>query len=288
MEDKLKQYEVLEWASLFLKEYNREQRVSELLLQHYLQVSRASFLANMREVMEPHIVKIYKEAIREHALTGIPIQHLIGSEEFYGRLFHVSKDVLIPRMETEELVEKVIHEAEKITDSSYTIVDLGTGSGIIAITLALELPEAKVYATDISKKALQIAKKNASELHAPVTFLEGDFLQPCIDNKILPQIIVSNPPYISRNEEETLSDTVKNFDPSLALFADDEGLAAYETIVKQIEMFDKRPEKLFFEIGHTQGEQITDLIQKYFLDAKVSLFQDINKNDRIICAQLKE
>ncbi len=119
-------------------------------------------------------------------------------------------------------------------------------------------------------------------------FLEGDFLQPCIDNKILPQIIVSNPPYISRDEEETLSDTVKNFDPSLALFADDEGLAAYETIVKQIEMLDKGPEKLFFEIGHTQGEQITDLIQKYFLDAKVSLFQDINKNDRIICAQLKE
>src|SRR5690625_4005499 len=149
MTNRLKQYEVLKRASLFLQQNKCESQVAEILLRHFLQVSRAQFYANMQEVVAPEITERFWEAINRHVTTRIPVQHLTGYEYFYGRKFHVNEHVLIPRMETEELVYHVIEQVKNIYQTNpVTIVDVGTGSGVIATTLALELPNAHVIATD--------------------------------------------------------------------------------------------------------------------------------------------
>ena len=283
--EQTKQYEVLQWASLFLENHQREPKVSEILLQHYLNVSRSKFYTMMRDPIAEDVIKLFKSAIKQHATLGIPVQHLIGYEMFYGREFAVNKHVLIPRPETEELVQHVIQTASQ-HQRPLTIVDVGTGSGIIAITLALELVHATVYATDISTTALEVAQKNAEQLQANVTFLEGDFLQPLQKENIQADIVVSNPPYIARAEEALLADTVKNFDPELALFAEDNGLAAYRLIIEQSKKVAKRHAVLAFEIGDAQSEAVRSLIKETYPTSNVHTIKDINKKDRIIYAQL--
>ncbi|WP_044476777.1 peptide chain release factor N(5)-glutamine methyltransferase [Oceanobacillus massiliensis] len=289
MTKSLKQFEVLRWASLFLEKYDREPRVAEILLQHHLNVTRSQFYMLMQEPVSGEIAEMFKAQIVKHAETGIPVQHLTGYESFYGRDFTVNEHVLIPRPETEELVLHIIDSAGQPANSNQplTIVDIGTGSGIIAITLALELPEAKVYASDISKDALAIARQNAKRLGADVTFLQGDFLEPIIDEQIKADIIVSNPPYIAREEAPLLSDTVKNFDPELALFAEKNGLAAYQKIIMQAPEAVNADALIAFEIGHKQGRAVRALIKGTFPGSAVTTIQDINKKDRIVSAVIE-
>src|SRR5699024_10376346 len=285
----VKQYEVLQWASLFLKKYDREANVAELLLRHHLNMSRTEYFAHMRERIPAKVVQAFKSDIMKHAQTGIPVQQIIGYEMFFGRPFYVDENVLIPRPETEELVQRIIEHARKtyVTNEPITIVDVGTGSGIIAITLALELPFAIVYATDISPDALAVAKKNATNLQAQVTFLEGDFLQPLIDLSTKVEIVVSNPPYIAKHERDKLSDTVKNFDPAIALFAENNGLRAYQTIISQLPHVIIEGGSVYFEIGHTQGKAVASLLKETFPMSEVTVEQDINKKDRIVSCYLE-
>jgi len=285
MNDK-KQYEVLQRASLFLEKNLRESRVAELLLQHHLDIPRTAFFMNMREVIPDSIYEAFMEDVRKHAETGVPIQHLMGYEEFYGRRFSVDKHVLIPRPETEELVQTVIKAVEKSASDSIRIVDVGTGSGVIAITLALELENVEVIGVDISPEALEVAKKNAAQLDAKVKFRQGDFLQPLLDEKEKVHIIVSNPPYIAEAERDALSDTVKNYDPELALFSGDNGLAAYKEIIKQAKDTLHPGGLLAFEIGHTQGTAINKLIIERYPQSVVDIIEDINKKERIILAKI--
>lgn len=284
-----KQFEVLQWAFSFLKEHGREERVAEILLQHHLHVSRAQFYASMHDDLRKDVIERFKEDIVSHATTGIPVQHLTGYEYFYGRTFLVNEHVLIPRVETEELVERVIQLIkENYRNKPTTIVDIGTGSGIIAITLALELENVTVYATDISEKALEVAKRNAKKLDAPVHFMQGDFLRPVIEKGIQPDVIVSNPPYIKEADRTFLSDTVKNFDPPIALFAKEEGLKAYKDIINQLASYIQKDTFLCFEIGFDQGKAVTEIIKHYFPNSFVQLRKDINHKDRIIVAQMKK
>src|SRR5699024_1591271 len=288
MQNSFKQFEVLKWASLFLEKYNREPRVAEILLQHHLDVSRAQFFARMREPVADQVLEKFEADLIKHATTGMPIQHLIGYETFYGRDFNVNKNVLIPRPETEELVQHVTsYVREWYLQDEITIVDVGTGSGIIAITLALEIPQAIVYATDISKEALEVARINAEKHEANVTFLQGNFLNPIMEQHIKADIIVSNPPYIAKEEAPELSDTVKDFDPSLALFADNKGLAAYKEITNQLQQcLNKDSAALFYEIGHQQGMDVKKIIQKKFPRSDPTIIQDINEKDRIVFSLL--
>lgn len=284
---KLKQYEVLKWASLFLEENNREARVAELLLQHHLGFTRSAFFANMRETIPSEVYQAFQTDLEKHANTGIPLQHLTGYEEFYGRRFQVNESVLIPRPETEELVQHTIRAVTSRENQKVRIVDAGTGSGIIAITLALELPEAEVIATDISPEALQVAQTNAARLRATITLMEGDFLQPLTDEQLPVDILVSNPPYIAETEREELHDTVKNFDPELALFAADDGLAAYKKMMKQATTLMNRNSLIAFEIGHMQGEAVKQLVEESFPGSNAEIVQDINGKNRIIMAKIK-
>ncbi|GGM32758.1 release factor glutamine methyltransferase [Paraliobacillus quinghaiensis] len=279
--------EVLHRASLFLEEHNREPRVAELLLLHHLQFTKTQLLMAMKEKIPSKVNEAYQQDIHKHVDTGIPIQHLTGYEDFYGRTFHVSQDVLIPRPETEELVVGVLDRIKNIP-RPLKVVDIGTGSGIIAITLKLEDPSLTVEASDISTEALQIARKNAATLNAEVTFKQSDFLQKWLEESESVDVIISNPPYIAWEEKETLADTVKNFDPSLALFAESDGLAAYQQIIVQAKKMLSPCGLLAFEIGYQQAEQVKQLILTQFPNSKVEICQDINGRDRMVFAKMSE
>lgn len=277
-------YEVLQRASLFLEKANREPKVAEILIRHHLRLSRQEWLLSLRESIPEAKVEQIERDIQNHAATGVPVQHLTGIEAFYGRSFRVNEHVLIPRPETEELVQAVIERLSS-DGQSVRIADIGTGSGVIAITLALELNNAQVFATDISEAALQVARQNAEKLHADVTFCQGDFLSPFIHAQKPFDIIVSNPPYIAKSEASELSDTVRDFDPEMALFADGNGMAAYHQIIRQMKEIPLTQKSfLAFEIGYQQGNLVKEQIQHVFPDSKVEIKQDINGKDRIVLA----
>lgn len=282
----MKQYEVLNWASSFLKEHNSEEAIAEILLLHYLDVNRSTFYMNMQETVSTEIIEKIKKDIHKHIQTGVPVQHLTGYEYFYGRKFYVNEHTLIPRPETEELVLHVIEEAKKLKTKHPIIVDIGTGSGVIAVSLAKEMPHATVYATDISVEALSVAKKNAQKHQADVIFYQGDFLKPIRDHNISPDIIVSNPPYIAKVEQATMSRTVKDFDPGLALFAEENGLAAYEQITALSTKLSHSPQMIAYEIGYQQGKPVSKIIKNHYPQSQTSIIQDINNKDRIVSAKI--
>jgi len=286
METKL--YEVLKRASLFLEKNGAEPRVAELLLQHHLGLSRNDFFMKMRESVDEKKLAAFQNDLEIHAKTGVPVQHLIGTEEFYGRMFKVNGNVLIPRPETEEIVAEAVQLAKQRKKDSLRIVDVGTGSGIIAITLALELPAAEVIAVDLSEKALDVARENAAELGANVRFMHGSFLEPLIKAGEKVDLIVSNPPYIPYDEKPHLSRTVTEFDPEMALFAENNGLASYEAIVQQASTVLNSAGGIVFEIGHDQGETVPAIIREQFPDADVKTLQDINGKDRIVTMKKKD
>lgn len=206
---------------------------------------------------------------------GKPVQYIVGNVDFYDINLLVNKNVLIPRFETEYLVEKTINYAKKLKEP-LDILDIGTGSGAIAITLAKHL-NSKVIATDISEKALEIAQKNAKRNNTQITFKQSDILKN-VKGKF--DIIISNPPYISK--DETIDPLVKNNEPSLALYADNKGLYFYEEILKNIKPYLKEKSIIAFEIGMTQSEDITKIAQKYLPKAKIITEQDLTKKNRYI------
>ncbi|WP_173918565.1 peptide chain release factor N(5)-glutamine methyltransferase [Halobacillus sp. Marseille-Q1614] len=268
--------EARRWASLFLKEYDREPRVADLLLEDILDLSFAMLLAYGRDPLPQELKNSFIEKVKEHAETGKPVQHIIGRAHFYGREFNVNEHVLIPRPETEELIDGVL---SRLVPSDQTIADIGTGSGIIAVTLQLETGR-RVIASDISPEAVQTAQANAKQQGASIDWRTGDFLEPLHNAAI--DVLVSNPPYIDRSEP--LHDTVKNYDPSLALFADNEGLAAYETILTQVKKREQKPRLIAFEIGYQQGEAVKGIIQTILGNYQVTIEKDINGKDRMVFA----
>lgn len=280
-----KQYEVLQWAFSFLKKYNCEENIANILLEHHLNKTKEQMMFSMREELPENVIAIFKQDIMRHVETAIPIQHIVGYAYFYGRKFFVNENVLIPRFDTETLVEQVITEIHKQFDTSEkcTIVDVGTGSGIIAITLALELPNATVYATDMSDAALEIAKKNAAQYGANIEFFNGNFLEPMIQRKMNLDVIVSNPPYIRELERETLASTVKDYDPPLALYGGNDGMSAYKEIISQLH-FIRRTKKsiICLEIGFDQARDVTRLLKKNWPNSSISVQQDLNGKDRVI------
>ncbi|WP_407269377.1 peptide chain release factor N(5)-glutamine methyltransferase [Radiobacillus sp. PE A8.2] len=280
-------HEALAWASSFLENHKRESRVGELLLLHHLDMTKSQLISSMREQISAEQQRAFEHDVMAHATTGIPVQHQIGSESFYGRDFVVNKNVLIPRPETEELVQAVLDYIDQMdSEQQLRIVDVGTGSGIISTTIKLECSSVDMWATDISPAALLVAKQNAEHLGARITFVQGDFLQPLLTKDKQFDVIVSNPPYIAFSEKDSLQDTVKNYDPALALFADSNGLAAYQAILSQAKNVVADQALLAFEIGYQQGGQVRELIQQYFPRSEVEVRKDINGKDRMVFATI--
>ena len=212
----------------------------------------------------------------ERLEQGEPIQYIVGNVDFYHSNFKVTKDVLIPRFETEELVDKTINYIKMYLKEPLNIVDLGTGSGCIAISIKKEI-NCNMDAVDISKKALEIARMNAKENNVDINFYCGSFLEP-LNKKY--DVIISNPPYISYDEE--IMDVVKNNEPALALYADNNGLACYEEILKNISKYLNDKSIIAFEIGYQQGNSIKALAQNYLPNARISIEKDLQGKDRFV------
>lgn len=208
---------------------------------------------------------------------GEPVQYIVGNVDFYGYKINVDKRVLIPRFETEELVENTINYIKKYFSLPIDILEVGTGSGCISIALKKELEIVNITASDISRDALEVAKLNAKENNADITFVNTDIYKG-ITKKF--DCIISNPPYISKDEK--IMDIVYNNEPHLALFANNNGLYFYEEILKNAKNILKDKYLICFEIGSTQGEQIKKISNKYLNDAKVIIKKDLEKRDRMI------
>jgi len=208
--------------------------------------------------------------------NGEPIQYIIGNVNFYGNTFNVNKNVLIPRFETEELVEKTIKLIKENFNAKLDILDLCTGSGCIAITLNKEL-NSNVDASDISLSALEVASKNNKLNNTNVNFIHSDIFSN-IEKKY--DVIISNPPYISETEE--IMDIVKNNEPHLALYAKNNGLYFYEEILKNCSKFLKNKYLIAFEIGYLQGEKIIDIANTYLNNIDVWVEKDLQGKDRFV------
>ena len=279
----MKVFEALKWASSFLKDHGRDENAGELLLKWILQMERAQLLAELRMPLSDHDRSHFEQAIMEH-VAGRPIQHIIGYEEFYGRKFIVNEHVLIPRPETEELVEAISSHIKTRLNTSLRLADIGTGSGAIAITMKLEFPELAVAASDISEEALEIAKRNASLLDANMAFLHGDLLEPFLITSEKWDIILSNPPYIP--DGENLSDVVKNYEPHSALFGGIDGLDFYRRLARDLPKVVNERALIGFEIGAGQGLAVQAIMQAAFPRANTEIIFDINGKDRIVLTQL--
>ncbi|MGA5689436.1 peptide chain release factor N(5)-glutamine methyltransferase [Cytobacillus pseudoceanisediminis] len=284
----MKVYEALNWASSFLKESNRDENAGELLLQHFMKMTRASFLANLREDLKPEVLDEFQKAVHEHA-AGQPVQYIIGSEEFYGRAFQVNEDVLIPRPETEELVYNALQKINKLFGSvnGLEMADIGTGSGAIAVTMKLEKPELNVTATDIYGPTLELAEKNAEQNGAEIDFFQGDLLQPLISKGKKFDIILSNPPYIPERDIEWMSDIVTEHEPHRALFAGEDGLDLYRRFMEELPSVIKDRAIIGFEVGAGQSEAVSLLLKHAFPQANVETVYDINGKDRMVFAEIE-
>ena len=282
-----KVYEALNWASSFLKEKERDENASELLLRFFLHTDRTNLLANLREELAPTVLESFKEAVHLHG-EGTPVQYIIGYEEFYGRSFVVNEHVLIPRPETEELVLGALKRMERIfgKNKRIDVIDIGTGSGAIAITLKLERPELNVTASDISKDALGVAKENAERLSAEVTFEKGDLLTPFLEKDQKFDVVISNPPYIPMSDKEEMSIVVTEHEPHQALFAGQDGLDIYRRFKTELPLVLKEKALVGFEVGAGQSQAVTRLLQEAFPSAKIETVYDINGKDRIVFAQI--
>lgn len=220
------------------------------------------------------------EDIARRLKRGEPIQYILGKTEFYGMSFLVTPDVLIPRPETEELVEWVLAGGQP---PDCSILDIGTGSGCIAVTLAKKILKSNVYAWDISEKALKVASENAILNGVHIEFSVLDIFQP-VDSRHLFNIIVSNPPYVMESEKETMESNVLCFEPHEALFVpDDHALVFYERIADIALVLLHNGGELYFEINRDKGEELVNMLQsKGFIN--IELRKDISRNDRMVKA----
>lgn len=279
-------YEALNWASSFLREKGRDENAGELLLCEILGTNRTGLLMNMREELTAEQESVFSDAVERHG-KGVPVQYITGVESFYGRTFYVNKEVLIPRPETEELVLGVLERmTKKFGSAPIEAADIGTGSGAIAITLALEHPGLDISTVDIAVESIEVAKRNAANLGANVTFYHGDVLQPFIQEGRKLDVVVSNPPYIPQWEWEGLSTVVKDYEPTRALVGGEDGLDFYRRFMQELPLVLKERAIVAFEVGAGQGEAVKGMLEETFPSAFVEVVFDINGKDRMVFADI--
>lgn len=252
--------------------------LSRIIIEHILHRQFSPLLLDeAADDVKRHTVQEIVEKLKNRE----PIQHILGETTFYSLPFYVNKFVLVPRPETEELVEMIINDADK--NAELNILDIGTGSGAIAIALAKNLPNAKIDAWDISPQAILKATENARRNEAEINLTEQDIFSEIPTDKKY-DIVVSNPPYVLESEKAQMDKNVLNYDPHLALFVpDDTPLLFYSRIAEVSRELLKPLAKLYFEINRAQGENTTLMLEALnYQDIK--LYQDISKCDRMIKA----
>lgn len=275
----------LEEAYGFGKKILEEQNIGDasvdawILLEYITEISRAMYYVNPKQKITTEQKEQYESFIEQRA-KRIPLQHLTGTQEFMGLSFEVNENVLIPRQDTEILVETVLEELE----SNMRVLDICTGSGCILISLLKMMQDdkgqdmIKGIGVDISEKALEVAEKNAHRHNVEAVFMQSDLFEKV---EGIYDVIVSNPPYIKTEEIEKLEDEVKLHDPMLALDGKEDGLYFYRKIIKESKKYLKKNGKLYFEIGHTQGQEVKILMEEAGF-SNVKIKKDLAGLDRVV------
>ena len=272
--------QVVQSAVKYLEKLELNTYIAERLLLDRLDWTKTDFIRHLNDTMEESVYLQYLDDLNEF-IKGKPLQYIVGKEWFYDYALKVTQDTLIPRPETEELVHRTLSHLNKVAeDKPLRILDIGTGSGAIAITMKKERPQDDVTATDISEKALEVAIENAGTHQAEIRFLKGDLLEPVSLETF--DCIISNPPYIGYDEKDVMDLSVIQYEPHTALFAENHGLSLYERLAYELPFHLKTDGCLFMEIGFQQGEKLKTLYQQAFPDKEVSIEQDINGLDRML------
>jgi release factor glutamine methyltransferase len=281
------------WASRFFasKGILYPDRNSEWMLRKLLNWDSVAWLTRWNEELPPSVEDTFLQWVERRGKRE-PLQYILGEAEFYGRTFRVTPDVLIPRPETECLVEAVLDKIRskigiRCEEQSLRIADIGVGSGAIAVTLALELPssEFEVCGVDLSPAALDVAADNAKNLGAKVAFFEGNGLKPFLERNLPVHILVSNPPYIPDADMEGLQAEVRDFEPHLALRGGPDGMDPYRLLLKQCRSLmaatDVAPSLIAFEVGKGQARMVAAMIAQLF-GYETEVIQDLAGIERVV------
>ena len=245
--------------------------LSTLLNQNYLELTMNLDMNVSKEIEEKFLNCV------KHIKNGKPIQYALNSVNFYGLDFYVDERVLIPRFETEELVYNTNYYLNKYFNNNIKVLDLGTGSGCIGLTLKHLNPNLDITLSDLSPYALEVASQNSKNLNLDVKIIESNLFDN-IEDKY--DVIISNPPYVSINDE--IDDIVKDNEPHMALYADNNGLDFYDKILSNAKNYLNDKYLIAFEIGFSQKDNVLKLINKYLNDVKVITKQDMSKRDRMV------
>lgn len=267
--------EVLSRASSFLEENNRDPQIARWVMKERFDLSLTDFVRLQNKVMDQRDKEVYIKDVTE-AGKGRPPQQIVGHEWFYDRQFKVTEATLIPRPETEEWFHEYITQ---LPDRPLRVIDIGTGSGVLAVSHKLERPQDEVIAVDISQSALEVAKLNARNLGADVSFYLSDMMTN-VEGTF--DLILSNPPYISQSERSVMDESVIAFEPHIALFAEEEGLYFYKKIAADAVSRLNPKGYMILEFGYRQGDQIRQLFQRYFPEAEIDIVKDFSQHDRTI------
>lgn len=266
------------YQDLKQKYQNETEALFFIVLEFCTKISKIDYFLFPDKPVLPEQYATFRCIISE-LKNNVPVQYLLKETSFCGLSFYVDKNVLIPRQETEELVEWILQSVQK--EESIRILDIGTGSGCIAVSLAKFLPQSKVFAFDISEKALEVAKKNAKNNNVSIQFLQKDILKTeTLDFTY--DIIVSNPPYVRESEKVEIAPNVKDYEPHTALFVPDENpLLFYDKIADLAKQYLSKNGKLFFEINQYLADDMLKLLRKKGFQ-NIELRKDISGNDRMI------
>ncbi len=279
---------ILQWSATWLKEkstdrYSHPKLEAELLLAHVLELDRMSLYLQLDRPLLKSERDSYKILLRRRA-EGEPVAYILGYRDFYRHRFVVSPAVLIPRPDTELLVELASKAASAL--EAPHILEVGTGSGCVAISLASEVPRATVVAWDICNAALAVASRNMQDIGVKnLTLIHRDALELGVFEQDLFDIVVSNPPYVAKHEVELMSRETLNYEPKLALFSsDDEGLEFYQVFATRSQKALREGGKLFLEIGLNQAAKVAQLLKDSNW-RKIEIVKDLAGHDRVICAE---
>ena len=250
---------------------------AKMLLANFLEVNPLELLTILDKEVDEDKINLYKESLKA-LKENRPIQYVIGHVNFYGLKFKVNNSVLIPRFETEELVENIKNYLEKNNLTNPKILDLGCGSGVIGLTLKHFFKDANVTLVDISEEALEVAQDNAKSLDLDLNFIKSNWFESIPIDKY--DVIVSNPPYIKTDEE--IEEIVKNNEPHLALYGGKDGLDCYRNILKDITNYLKDDYLIALEIGYLEKEDLKELIKNTIPDSKIIVKKDLSNKDRML------
>lgn len=277
--------EALREASFFLNQHDWDGDLARNYWMYLFDWDLTQLVSQLHQIQDEERIQRYQDALLR-LINHEPIQYISGYAYFMGDRYQVTPATLIPREETQGLVERALKVLED-EEASQRVLDIGTGTGIIAIELKKAFPEMEIWASDLSTEALQVAKANAEARHLEIRFIQSDLFQELDPEKQF-DVIVSNPPYIGEEELDVMDMSVKKYEPSMALFAEQDGLAIYRGIAQALPQYLAVDGQALFEIGYRQGSALIELFQKALPQAKIWVEQDYLGKDRYLCVDRRK